>query len=59
MMAAGVATSVIARGRMTGGEKSINHFADRRVEAACIFAGRTAGSGSAAVLEKALEKVRP
>ena len=57
MTAVRAATAVIAQGRMTGGEESVNQFADCRVATACCFAGRTADVGSAAVLEKVLEKV--
>ena len=57
-MAAGAATAVIAQGRTTDGEESVNQFADCRVATASCFAGRTADVGSAAVLEKALEKWR-
>ncbi len=55
-MVVGAATAVIAQGRMTGEEESINQFADCRVATACCFAGRMADVDSAAMLEKALEK---
>ncbi len=57
-MAVGEATEDIAQRRMASGEGSIIQFADSRMATACCFAGRTAGAGIAAMLEKVLVKLR-